>query len=218
MLHSLNETASLTESVVSWSWEMHTDAPEPQRRRRLSSKDTPNVFQSVKPFLNSCSYQSSWTAAYLLIPPTPALPSLSLFPRPPPQLPRTLLTQTPRGPWGICASSLRQRQSSRRRMRRGSKSSPKTPHNSALKSVLARLSRRLLEVCLPSRCLCWCPSLTFNLDPQQLNSGPARWAWLWSSCHYHTVSSKVILMFYFCLFDLISLNALAPPSHLVLQK
>lgn len=188
MLHSLNETASLTESVVSRSWEMHTDAPEPQRRRRLSSTDTPNVFQSAKPFLNSCSYQSSWTAAYLLIPPTPALPSLSLFPLPPPQLPQTLLTQTLRVPWGICASSLRQRQSSRRHMRRGSKSSPKTPRHSALKSVRARLSRRLLEVCLPSRCLCWRPSLTFNLDPQQLNSGPARWAWLWSSCrlpHLH---------------------------------
>lgn len=196
MLPSLNETASLTESVVSRSWEMHTDAPEPQRRRRLSSKDTPNVFQSAKPFLNSCSYQSSWTAAYLLIPPTPALPSLSLFPRPPPQLPQTLLTQTLRGPWGICASSPRQHQSSRRHMRRGSKSSPKTPHNSALKSVLARLSRRLLEVCLLSRCLCWCPSLTFNLGPQQLNSGPARWAWLWSSYHYHifTIHSYVLLL------------------------
>lgn len=175
---------------------MPTGEPEPQRRRLLSSKDTPNVFQSAKPFLNSSSYQSSWTAAYLLIPPTPALPSLSLFPHPPPRRPLTLLTQTLTGPWGICASSRRQPQSSRRHLRRRSKSSPKTPHTSALKFVLAHLSHLLLEVYPPNRCLCWCPSLTSIPDPQHLNSGPARWC---SSYHCHIVT--VILKFYLHEFD-----------------
>lgn len=168
---------------------MRTDVPEPRRRRRLSSKDTPNVFLSAKLFLSSSSYQRSWTAAHPLIPPTPALPSLSQFPHPPPQQLQTLSTQTLRGPWGICDSSLRRLQSSHRHLRRGLKSSPKTPYTSALKSVLAPLSHRLLEVCPPSRCLCWCRSLTFNPDTQQLISGPARWAWLWSSSRYHIFSS-----------------------------
>lgn len=165
---------SLTESVVSRTWEMRTGEPEPQRRRHVSSKDTPSVFQSAKPFLNSSSSQSSWTAACLPIPPTPPLPSLSLRPHPPPRRPQTPLTQTPTGPWGICASSRRQPQSSRRHLRRRSKSSPKT-HTSALKFALAPLSHLLLEVCPPNRCLCWCPSLTSSPDPQHLTSGPARW-------------------------------------------
>lgn len=163
---------------------MHTDEPEPQRRRHLSSKDTPNVFQSAKPFSNSSSYQSSWTAVYLLILPTPALHSLSLFPLPP----QTLSTPTLMGPWGICSSSLRRLQSSRLHLRRGSKSSPKTLHISAHKFVPAHQSHRPLELCPPKRCLCWCPSLTFNPDPQRLNSGPVRWVWLWSSDCYHIVT------------------------------
>lgn len=170
---------------------MHTDEPEPQRRRRLSSKDTPNVFQSAKPFSNSSSYQSSWTAVYLLILPTPALLSLPLFPL----QPQTLLTPTLMGPWGIC--SLRQLQSSRLHLRHGSKSSPKTLHTSAHKFVPAHLSHRPLELCPPKRCLCWCPSLTSNPDPQHLNSGPVRWVWFWSSYCYHRSFLHLSLSFHF---------------------
>lgn len=186
---------SLTESVVSRSWEMPTGEPEPQRKRHVSSKDTPSVFQSAKPFLNSSSSQSSWTAACLLIPPTPPLPSLSPCPHPPPQRPQTLLTQTLTGPWGICASSRRQPQSSRRHLRRRSKSSPKT-HTSAPKFALAPLSHLLLEVCPPNRCLCWCPSLTSSPDPQHLNSGPARWC-----SNYCYTYLQLIHNFYISEFD-----------------
>lgn len=168
----------LTGSVVRRSWERRTDEPEPQRRHRPFSNVTPSVFPSVKQSLNGYSCQSSWTAAYLLIPLFPALPSLSPSPCLPHQRPQTPLTWTPTGPWSICASSPPRLQSSQPRWRQESKSFPKTPHSSAIKFVPAHPSPQPPETCRPNRCLCWCPSLTSNHDPQRLNSGPARWGWL----------------------------------------
>lgn len=154
---------------------MLTGELEAQRRRQPSSNVTPSVFPSVKQSLNGYSCQSSWTAAYPLIPLFPALPTLSPSPFPPPQRPQTLLTRTPMGPWGICGSSPPQPQSSRLRWRRESKSFPKTLHTSALKFALVRLSRQPPGAFRPNRCLYWCPSLTSSHDLQQLNSCPTRW-------------------------------------------
>lgn len=162
------------ESVVKRSWETHTDEPEPQRRHQPSSNVTPNVFRSVKQSLNSCSSQSSWTAAYPPTLRTPALPSLSPCPHPPPQQRQTPLTRTPTGPWGICDSSPPRFQSSHQRWRRESKSLTKTPHTSALRFALDRLSHRPPVVCHRSRCLCWCPNLISSPNP-------TRWGWLWNT-------------------------------------
>lgn len=180
-----------TGSAVRRSWETPTDEPEAQRRHQPSSSVTPSVFPSVTQSLNGYSCQSSWTAAYLLIPLYPALPSLSPSPCLPPQRPQTPLTRTPTGPWGSCASSPPRLQSSRLQWRRESRSFPKTPHTSALKFALARLSRQPPEACRPNRCLCWCPSLTFSHDPQQLNSGPARWEWVWNAYLYRNLSQQI---------------------------
>lgn len=89
---------SSTGSVVRRSCGMHTGEPEPQRRHQPSSNVMPSVSPSAKQSWNAYSCQSSWTAAYLLIPPFPAHPSLSPSPCPPPQQLQTPSTWTPMDP------------------------------------------------------------------------------------------------------------------------
>lgn len=172
-----------TGSVVRRSCGRHTDEPKPKRRHQPSSSVTPSVSPSVKQSWNACSCQSSWIAAYPPTPPSPAHPSLS--PSLPHRRPQTPSTWTPTGPWGICASSPLQLQSSRLRWRRELRSFPKTClHTSGLRFAPARLSRHPPEPCHPNRCLCWHPSLTSTPEPWHLNCGPARWVWLWGTSHH----------------------------------
>ena len=167
-----------------------TGEPELHRKRLPFSSVTPSVSPLAKQSLNAWNCQSSWTAVYLLTPPSPPHPTPSPC-RPPLQL-QTPSTWTPTGPWSICASSLPQLQSSHLHWRRGLKSFPKTHlHTSGLRSALAHLSRLQPEPCHPNRCLCWHPSLTSSPDLQQLKHGTARWDWLRTEWSDSTLMSRI---------------------------